>query len=236
MLINQEHALTQDGHPDENWANNCGETCDSMILLWSKNVVIEPDTIKDAIMGQGTVGYGYVGPLSGYLNTHAITTQYEGIPDADRAGRMADSWLHMGHPVIVLLYSDRAARTGGHFVLLVGTNDDGSRVVANPWGGWFETLSPAAWAQAYNGWLIHAACGPFKAPVSKPALAKPGKHLITTQMMARSAPDLNAVVKPVQMLRKGAVLDDTGKQTSHWVQVVAGGHPVWAWLGNTKAA
>jgi hypothetical protein len=56
-------------------------------------------------------------------------------------------------------------------------------------------------------------------------------------MMARSAPSLAAVKfakgRP-QMVYKGAVLNGTGRQTAHWVQVVAGGQPVWVYLPNTR--
>jgi lysozyme len=62
------------------------------------------------------------------------------------------------------------------------------------------------------------------------------RFLIRVDMMARFAPDLASVLwangRP-QMVYKGAVLDGTGKQTPHWVQVVAGGHPVWVLLANT---
>jgi hypothetical protein len=45
---------------------------------------------------------------------------------------------------------------------------------------------------------------------------------------------LTAVKFPVQMVNAGAVLNGTGKQTAHWAQVVAGGHPVWVLLANTR--
>ena len=45
---------------------------------------------------------------------------------------------------------------------------------------------------------------------------------------------LTAVKFPVPMVHAGAVLNGTGKQTAHWVQVVAGGHPVWVPLANTR--
>jgi hypothetical protein len=67
----------------------------------------------------------------------------------------------------------------------------------------------------------------------KPEPAKPSadggrkgavpRFLVTKRMMARTAPKLTAVTFPVQMVNAGAVLNGTGKQTAHWVQVVAGG-------------
>jgi N-acetyl-anhydromuramyl-L-alanine amidase AmpD len=62
----------------------------------------------------------------------------------------------------------------------------------------------------------------------------PPRFLITRDMMARYAPNLTAVKWPVQMVNAGAVLDGTGKQTPHWVQVVAGGKACWVLLANTK--
>ena len=56
--------------------------------------------------------------------------------------------------------------------------------------------------------------------------------------MARTAPSMTAVkftkTGPM-MVYRGAVLNGTGKQTSQWVQVIAGGEPVWIYLSNTKA-
>jgi hypothetical protein len=40
---------------------------------------------------------------------------------------------------------------------------------------------------------------------------------------------------PIQNIDAGAVLNGTGRQTAHWVQVVAGGNQVWVLLGNTRA-
>jgi lysozyme len=60
------------------------------------------------------------------------------------------------------------------------------------------------------------------------------RFLITKAMMARTQPDLGAVKWPTQAINKGAVLNGTGKQTAHWVQVIAGGHPVWIFLPNTR--
>jgi hypothetical protein len=80
----------------------------------------------------------------------------------------------------------------------------------------------------------------------KPEPAKPSadrgqkgaapRFLVTKRMMARTAPEPTAVKFPVQMVHAGAVLHRTGKQTAHWVPVVAGGHPVWILLANTKPA
>jgi N-acetyl-anhydromuramyl-L-alanine amidase AmpD len=75
------------------------------------------------------------------------------------------------------------------------------------------------------------------APVKPSAEGGDGKgprFLVTRRMMARTAPKLTAVKFPVQMVHAGAVLHGTGKQTAHWVQVVAGGHPVWVLLANTR--
>ena len=60
------------------------------------------------------------------------------------------------------------------------------------------------------------------------------RFLLTKRMMARTSPKLTAVTPPVQMVNPGAVLNGTGKQTAHWVPVVADGHPVWVLLANTR--
>jgi GH25 family lysozyme M1 (1,4-beta-N-acetylmuramidase) len=75
-------------------------------------------------------------------------------------------------------------------------------------------------------------------PAMAPAAPRAGpRFLITRDMMARTQPDMASVLwvagKP-QMVYCGAVLNGTGAQTPHWVQVVAGGQKVWVWLGNTQ--
>ena len=62
------------------------------------------------------------------------------------------------------------------------------------------------------------------------------RFLVTRAMMARTSPNLAAVNFPVQMVNQGAVLNGTGRQTAHWVEVVAGGHKVWLLLSNTRPA
>jgi hypothetical protein len=60
------------------------------------------------------------------------------------------------------------------------------------------------------------------------------RFLISKKMMARTAPNLAAVKWPIQDINAGAALNGTGRQTAHWVQVVAGGKTVWVLLGNTR--
>jgi N-acetylmuramoyl-L-alanine amidase len=60
------------------------------------------------------------------------------------------------------------------------------------------------------------------------------RFLITRTTMARTGPSRSAVCWPLQWVSKGAVLEGTGRQRAHWTEVIAGGHPVWVWLGNCK--
>jgi lysozyme len=75
---------------------------------------------------------------------------------------------------------------------------------------------------------------------SAPVPAPPSPHgtgakfLVLRDMMARAAPDLDAVRQPIQMVYKGAVLNGTGKQTPHWAECIAGGHAVWLFLPNLQ--
>ena len=57
---------------------------------------------------------------------------------------------------------------------------------------------------------------------------------VSTPNVAKVPQRLTAVKFPVQMVNAGAVLNGTGKQAAHWVQVVAGAHPVWLLLANTR--
>lgn len=61
------------------------------------------------------------------------------------------------------------------------------------------------------------------------------KYVVTRLMKARTAPNKAAIKEPVQWLNKNATLDGTGRIENGWVEVVAGGHPVWALLSNMRA-
>jgi GH25 family lysozyme M1 (1,4-beta-N-acetylmuramidase) len=64
--------------------------------------------------------------------------------------------------------------------------------------------------------------------LGKPAPAPAARYQVMVKMMARFAPNVTAVRVPIQWLGKNAVLDGTGRVQNGWIEVIAGGHPVWA--------
>jgi lysozyme len=150
-----------------------------------------------------------------------------------------------------LVYSDYAFAAAhlvdprlAHYGLWVAAYGQRCPSVVPPWQNvamWQHTNQAAVAGMSVDESIFFGDAQQLRAYGTPPAPPKPqppGKagprFLITTSMMARSAPDLGAVDWPVQMVNSGAVLDGTGRQTAHWVEVVAGGHPVWVWLANTK--
>lgn len=243
----------RDGNPDENLQDNCGPTCVSMILYWAQNILVSPDEIKDAILGQGVVSYTYVSQLSDYLNSRGITTHWEHIPDADAALATYRSWVEQDTPVIILTYSTWATKSGGHFVLGTGDNDDGGVHVSNPWTGGEEDWTPAMWRAAYNGYLLWAQCGPLPAgPYNSPSdgpippppptigTGRPGRVQVLVDMTLRRTPTLDKSPSNVfflpsgqpQLCYHGAVLQSTGRFTPHFREVTAGTHVGWLYVGD----
>jgi len=263
VIIDQKAATPQDdGGVDEaqdalERLLGCGEACAAMALRWATGRHVTVDTIHDALMAPGVDAYSYVGQLSGYLNAQGVSTHFVNIQDAHTARVQALRHIATGKPVICLLFWLRQQQSGGHFTLGAGHDQAQGVTIANPWGGFYETLSPDAWWQAYNGWLLfidspaHVAPTPAPAPTpgtstSSGTTGAPGgaaphqgaRYLVTTRCMARLAPAVVAVRLPIQWLNPGAVLEGTGRITGGlpdaWVQVTAGAHAVFAQLKNLK--
>ena len=241
----QLDSVTDDGQPDENRENNCCETCDSMVLRWGLGLVIPPDTIKDAILGQSATGYSYASQNSDYLNSKGVTTRYEEVLDATDAYQRRMNALKQGHPTITLFYANRSNLSGGHFMIDIGVDDQNSAVVANPWIGGPEGLAPQEWQRIYNGWQIYCeltALHPTPAQPPKSA-GGPPRYLVLTSMMARKQPKLDVTPDNIyflpngkpQLVSTGAVLNGTGQMTPHFRQVTAGSNKVWLLLDNLRA-
>lgn len=98
---------------------------------------------------------------------------------------------------------------------------------------------------ALPGAVVIRACGgrltaspveptPFLGFYAAPRTSSPTRYLVLVSMMARAAPRRTAVLFPVQMVYRNAVLDATGSTTLEWVQVIAGGRPVWLYRPNLR--
>lgn len=242
----QLDSVTDDGQPDENRENNCGETCDSMVLRWGLGLVIPPDAIKDVILGPGPehTGYSYVNQNSDYLNTKGVTTRYEEVTDPADAYQRRMNALRQGHPTITLFYANRQTLAGGHFMTDIGVDNANSAVVANPWIGGPEGLTPQEWQRIYNGWQIYCEIEALHAqPPTKPKPSgKAPRYLVLTSMMARKQPKLDVTPENIyflpngkpQLVNAGAVLNGTGQMTPHFRQVTAGSNKVWLFEQNLR--
>lgn len=150
--FNQLNDWTADGQPDENAQMDCGPESLCQIIKHLTDVELPADFVKDTEKSQGYVGYttfdDHITFMRRYVNTAA---GYLDTSDADTARQHIMAWLPAGTPALVLLYWDRKARTGGHFVVATGYFRDGGLVLANPWGGKREVINPADFKQAYQG-------------------------------------------------------------------------------------
>jgi len=244
--VNQNNATPRDdGGVDESQDRqerglDCGEGCVAMGLRWATGRSVTVDEIHDAILRAGTVSYSYVGQLSAYLNTQGVNTHYVNITDAEAARVDALAHIASGKPVICLLFWDRVVRTGGHFVLGLGGTGQGGVVEANPWGGFIETLSPAAWWQAYNGWLLFIDSPAHSAPASPPssssssgpsgspggATGTPTHFRMLFDGALHSRPDAKAPI--TTHVKKGDILTAVAGESKPWCSVRTA-HGVWGW-------
>lgn len=130
----QNASPTTDGQPDENHADNCGETCLSMIVEFLTGVKVDPDTIKDQILGQGTLGLLDTYQLTGYLwrQTGTNTSVIE-PPDQNSLTHSIWQYTVIGEPLLVLRqYSPTV--TNHHWVVVIGLTPT-QVVYVDPWVG-----------------------------------------------------------------------------------------------------
>src|SRR5690349_6864975 len=85
--ISQLNALTDDGGGNENGDLDCGPTCLAMAVQWLSGVVLRPDSIKDAILGQDKTGPTNELQLQGYLKNRCGTPASISYP-TDRGAAM----------------------------------------------------------------------------------------------------------------------------------------------------
>lgn len=73
-----------------------------------------------------------------------------------------------------------------------------------------------------------------RAQRARGAGAAPRKYVVTCDMKARWAPNVFCWYVPLQLCYRGATLEGTGRMQAGWVEVVAGGRPVWLLGSNLR--
>lgn len=148
-LLNQLSG--NDDNDRANQYNECGPTSVRMLFLYYGLDESVLDITTEATSDPYWHGYTYTYQLASVLNDknlHAVQVQSNDVVSA------AKQALRNGYPVIYLRYWNLAAKTGGHFCVLVG-DPDGDAYLNNPWGG---VLDHWTWDQvaenSLGGWLI----------------------------------------------------------------------------------
>lgn len=155
-LIDQLNEPTSDGLVDENASDNCvaASLSEGLHILTGKT--FNGDELKDAVYGQGFVGFQAASAYVAYCATQGVTL----APHNDtQAGLVATihAQVSAGHPVIVTMPSQwgtapadplhpSGATHVGIAVGVGGSAGSGEIRVMNPWHGFFQDQSDAWWA------------------------------------------------------------------------------------------
>lgn len=141
---------TADGQPSEDSALDCGPTCVAMTIEFLTGVRIDPDTIKDQILGQGAIGPTSAQQLADYLANWASTE----TTVLNTAPPFYDiwEWTVQGSPVIALKQFSPTVNSL-HWVTVIGLNPS-TVTYADPWSGTKVTVSRDEFAALYRGVLI----------------------------------------------------------------------------------
>lgn len=141
---------TADGNPDENRLDDCGPTCLAMVIEYLTGVRIDPDTIKDQILGQGVTGVTTPQQLADYLQTYASTEAT--VLNAAPPFYDIWSWTVQGEPLIALKQFSPTVNSL-HWVVVIGL-DPSTVTYADPWTGTKAVVSRDEFAALYRGVLI----------------------------------------------------------------------------------
>ncbi len=119
-----------------NYLNNCGPACVSMVLWQARQRRVWPDQIVDWMRGEGHKGYTSSTDLDRYLDNHGVPSahgQFTSLPEFKTRMRAQVAANRLS---ILLLYFDWSRNIGGHFEVLYGCDEPGAEVLLmNPWHG-----------------------------------------------------------------------------------------------------
>lgn len=127
---------------DENRVNNCGPECCAMLLWHLRGVELSADQVKDWLLGAESTGYTTLAQLRRFLTFQHVRSSFQPAEPAT-IGQYVD-W---GQPVIILQQGMVEPRGYWHFVVAIDREGD-NLIVANPWGGTRDSITPSAWTGA----------------------------------------------------------------------------------------
>jgi len=120
---------------DQNARNNCGPESVAMCLKFLTGVELPADLIKDAIYGEGYVGYTNVPDLEAYLRNYC-ETEAATILTTSAGNQAWGEWkyLKQGKPLIGLFSFSAPGANDGHFRAVIGQTRN-TVTTADPWTG-----------------------------------------------------------------------------------------------------
>ena len=131
-----------------NYLNNCGPSCVSMVLCQARQVRMWPDAIVDWMRGEGHSGYTSSVDLDRFLDAHGVPSSHGQFTSlADFKARIREQ-VSGNRLTIILIWADQQANSGGHFVVVYGCDEPNADVaVMNPWHGVVNTYG---WDTLYS--------------------------------------------------------------------------------------
>lgn len=136
-----------DGTPDDP-ANDCGPAAAAAIEVFLGGEYVPPDTIRDALMGEGGSGYTTFWQLGTWLRSRGLRTDYRW--PGDPVALFREAW-DAGDALLALFRWRLDQPTSGHFMNVTGVTPDGGLVLHDPWSGSRRTMTAEEWPAWYKG-------------------------------------------------------------------------------------
>lgn len=151
-LLDQLNEATLDGLPDENANDNCVAASLAEALHILTGGTFDGDELKDAVYGQGFVGFQSASAYVGYCANKGVTLAAHGDTQAGLVATI-HAQVGAGHPVLVTMPSmwgtapaDPVHPSGStHVGVAVGVGAGVVRVM-NPWHGFWQDQPDDWWA------------------------------------------------------------------------------------------
>lgn len=153
-----------------NYLNNCGPSCVSMVLMHATGKRAWPDEIADWMQGENHKGYTYVEDQARYLSAHGVPTVAKQASSLAEFQSLLRGQIDNGRLAIILVYWDFDANKGGHFEVVTAVDEPGMDVgCINPWKGTRPTFEWGyLWGNSLGGWVICPKKGRKTAPKPQP--------------------------------------------------------------------
>lgn len=131
-----------------NYLNNCGPACVSMVLWQARQVRKWPDEVADWMRGENHQGYTNSTDLDRYLDAHGVPSEHGQFTSLDDFKARIRDQVAANRLTIILVWGNFSTNMGGHFVVPYGCDEPDAEIqVMNPWHG---VVNKYTWEKLYS--------------------------------------------------------------------------------------